>query len=83
MTISNFSPSFAQASIVAPQTPPKTQTDIFKENTKIEAEKAKQKPKEERNLDDYVTIAVDTINKIGDNIPVIYADSPQKLNYLA
>lgn len=83
MTILDFSPSFMQASIVAPHKSPKTQEDKFKEKTEKEAEKAKQKPKVERNLDDYVTIVVDSINKFGDSIHVEHMDSTQKLNYLA
>ena len=80
----SMNPAFcSQKSIVAPRKQPKTQGEILKEQTKKEAEKAKQKPKEEKTIGDYVTIGVDTINNIVDNAPVVYSTSPQKLNYMA
>ncbi len=73
----------SQSSIISPKKQPKTQEEIVKEKTAKEAEKAKQKPKEERTVGDYITIGVDTINNVVDSAPVIHATSPQKLNYLA
>lgn len=77
------SPVFAQqASIIAPPKAPKTASEISKEKTEKEAQEAKQKPANERNVGDYITIGMDTINKVMDSAPVVYADSPQKLNYM-
>lgn len=82
--MSAISTSFSQqASFVSPPKTPKTQGEIFREKTSKEAEKAKEKSAEERTVGDYLTIGIDTINKVVDNAPVIYASSPQKLNYLA
>ena len=83
-TMFSMNPAFcSQKSIVAPRKQPKTQGEIIKEQTKKEAEKAKQKPKEEKTMGDYITVGVDTINNIVDNAPVVYSTSPQKLNYMA
>ena len=69
-----FRGSFAPAPKRVP-----TQGEIFAEQNRIQAENAKEKPKEERKIEDKVAIVVDNINKITNNIPVKHANS---LNYL-
>ena len=77
-------PTFcSQQSVVSPRKEPKTQGEILKEKISADAERAKQKSSEEKNAGDYIKIGLDTVNKIVDSAPVIHADSPQKLNYLA
>lgn len=77
-------PSFcSQKSIISPPKAPKTQGEIIKEKTRQDANIAKEKPANERTVGDYLTIGIDTINKTVENIPVVHANSPQKLNYLA
>lgn len=73
----------SHSSIVSPKKQPKTQEEIIKEKTAREAEKAKQKSKEERTVGDYTAIALDTVHNIADNVPVVYSTSSQKLNYMA
>ena len=76
--------SFAQgASVISNQRPPRTQSEILKEKTREEAQKAKQKTSKERNLSDYIAIGTDAINKASSNVPVVYANSANKLNYRA
>ena len=62
---------------------PKTEGEILREKTQKEAEIAREKPNNEKNVGDYLTIGLDSINKVVNNVPVVYANSPQKLNYLA
>ena len=57
-----------------------TQDEIFAEKNRIQAEKAKEKPREERSLDDKIAIVTDTINKVTTNVPVVHANS---INYLS
>lgn len=81
--LNSYSPSFASASsIVAPPRTPKSQGEILKEKTHEEAQKAKQKDKEDRTAGDYLTIGLDAVNQIKDNVPVLHADEVSKLNYL-
>ena len=81
--LNSYSPSFAAtSSIVAPPRTPKDQGEILKEKTHEDAQKAKQKAKEDRTVGDYLTIGLDTINQIKDNVPVLHADEVSKLNYL-
>lgn len=78
----NFTPAFKQSNFVAsPPKTHKTQGEVFKEKTEKDAEKAKEKPINERNLGDHIAIGMNTINKATE-IPVIYADSSNKLNYI-
>lgn len=78
------SPSFcSQASIISPIKPPKTQSEIFAEKMKEQANDAIRKSASERRLDDYIAIGIDTVNNIVDNPPVKYANGVSKLNYLA
>lgn len=70
-----FKSSFAPA----PKSIP-TEGEIFAEKNRIQAEKAKEKPKEERSLDDKIAIVTDTINKVTKNVPVLHANS---INYLS
>ena len=79
----NSVPTFASAkSIVSPPKTPKSQSDIIKEKTHEEAQIAKQKKKEDRTVDDYINIGLDTLGKMKD-VPVVYANGSQKLNYIA
>ena len=81
--LNSYAPSFTSGSSFAP--PPRTQKsqgEILKEKTHEEAQKARQKDKEDRTAGDYLTISLDTVNQIKDNIPVVYADEVSKLNYL-
>ena len=81
--LNSYAPSFASASSFAPvPKTPKSQGEILKEKTHEEAQKARQKNKEERTAGDYLTIGLDTVNQIKDNVPVVYADEVSKLNYL-
>ena len=73
----------SQKSIVAPKKQPKTSSEIFQERTTEEARIAKEKPAEERTVGDYLVIGLDTIHNMTENVPVIHANSTQKLNYLA
>lgn len=57
-----------------------TQAEIFAEENRVKAEKAKEKPSEERNLEDKIVIIADTINKVTKDVPVLYAN---KINYLS
>jgi len=80
ISIKRTNPSFMQASIISPPKIHKTQGDIFKEEIKEDARIAKNKPKEERNLNDYLAITIDTLNDIKDNIPVKHLDSGAQLD---
>ena len=81
--MSGFSVSFASnANVVAPRRQPKTQGEIMREDMHEKAEAAKAKPREDRNVGDYVTIGIDAVNRIVDNPPVVYANG-NKLNYIA
>lgn len=76
--------SFAsQASIIAPPTQRKTSQEIIKEQIHDQAKDAKRKSADEKNVGDYLAIGIDTINKVADNTPVIYANQSQNLSYMA
>ena len=63
--------------------PPKripTQAEIFAEKNRIDAEKAKEKPREERTVSDKIAIVADGINKLTTNIPVKHS---KNINYLS
>ena len=82
--MSMVNPSFySQKSITSHIPMPKTEGEILREKTQKEAEIAREKPNNEKNVGDYLTIGLDSINKVVNNVPVVYANSPQKLNYLA
>ena len=57
-----------------------TQDEIFKEKDRIDAEKAKAKPAEERTVSDKIAIVADGINKLTTNIPVKHSNN---INYLS
>lgn len=80
----NYPLMFTQkASIISPPTIRKSQADITKEKIAKEAEIARQKAAEKRNVNDYISIGMDTVNKIKDNTPVVYANPSHKLNYMS
>ena len=85
MSFTNVSnPSFCSQSSFAPA--PRTHkstSDIFKEKTHEKAKEAKNKSNEEKTVGDYLNIGIDAVNNLADNVPVVYANTPQKLNYLA
>ena len=77
MTVQSIS---FRENIVSPPKRVPTQAEIFAEKNRIQAEKAKEKPREERSLDDKIAIVTDTINKVTTNVPVLHANS---INYLS
>ena len=82
--LSATTPNFrSKLSVVAPPVQKKTQGEILKERIEEKAKEAKKKDASERTIDDYVNIGTKTINKILDCAPVVYANEPSKLNYLA
>lgn len=77
------SPSFCSQSSFAPVvSAPKSRSEILKEKTHEKAKEAMNKPNEEKTVEDYLNIGMDTINNLVDNAPVEHANSPQKLNYV-
>ena len=77
----SYSPSFASSvSIVSPPKQPKTQSDIFKEKIQEEAQKSKQKDKEDRTVGDYINIGYDVLSKMKD-VSVLHANESSKLDY--
>ena len=80
MSTISFTPVFRQnSSVISPPKTPKSQGEILKERNAKDAEKAREKPLKERTVSDHVSIGMDKLNKLS-NVPVIHADSPQKLN---
>ena len=81
---STSSPNFCSKTSFAP--PPaqrKTQGEVFKEELKEQAKEVKMKDSAQRTVNDYITIGMDTVNNIVDNVPVVHANGASKLNYLA
>ena len=78
------SPSFcSQGSFVPAPKTPKSSSDVIKEQTHEKAKEAKNKPREEKTVGDYLNIGIDAVNNLADNVPVVYVNTPQKLNYIA
>ena len=73
----------SQASFAPVKKQPKTYAEIMNDKMAEDAKAAKQKPADERTVGDYLTIGLDTVNNLTQNVPVVYANSPQKLNIMA
>ena len=83
-SFSTTSPNFcSQTSFAPPPVQRKTQGEIFKEELKEQAKEAKMKDSAQRTVGDYITIGMDTVNNIVDNVPVVHANGASNLNYLA